>query len=151
MSGEGVFVDEGAGVETTHVLTHHGLFFGHFDNEIEQRQLPPGETLDPDALDWPDGVLLLRVVHRITRIRRIWGEDFPGESELVKSKRVYLPRGVEVVRDRSAFEPFKRRLRDSDDAERLLKLGNVEAIVVLPEQRLWGKMRQGESVGGQAA
>lgn len=150
MVGNDVFINEGTGVETAHVLTHHGLFFGHFDNEIEQQQLPSGESLDPDAVEWPDGALLLRVIHRITRVRRIWGEEFAGESELVKSKRVYLPRGAQVVRDRPAFEPFKRQVRDADDAERLLKLGNIEAIVVLPGQRLWGKMRQGESVGGQA-
>lgn len=150
MARNEVIIGEGTGVEVARIITHHGFFFGHFDAELEQRQLPPGDGLDPNALDWPPQAILLRVMHRITRVRRIWGEDFPGEVEPVKSKRVYLCRGAEVVRGRKDLERFKRHLRDYDGADRLLKLGNVEAIVAVPERRVWGKMRHGESVGGQA-
>ncbi|RDD63484.1 hypothetical protein [Ferruginivarius sediminum] len=150
MAENEVIIGEGTGVEVARIITHHGFFFGHYDAELEQRQLPASDGLDASKVNWPEQAILLRVMHRITRVRRIWDEDFPGEVESVKSKRVYLCKGAEVVRSRKDLERFKRQLRDYDGADRLLKLGNVEAVVVVPERRLWGKMRQGETVGGQA-
>jgi hypothetical protein len=145
-----VLVASGPGVEVTRHITHHGFFYGHFDGELEEVAIPPTDAFDPASLTWPAAAVLLRVMHRIVRVRRIWGEDFPGEEEAVKSRRVYLCPGAEVVTSRKDIPRFKRQLRDLDGAERLLRLGNVAGIVAVPDKKIWGKLRLGERVGGRA-
>lgn len=150
MAENTLIIGEGTGVEVARIITHHGFFYGHFDAELDQRQLPPRDSLDPNALNWPGEAILMRVMHKIIRVRTIWGEDFPGERENLKSRRVVLCKGAKVVRTRKELDAYKRDLRDFEDATRLIKLGNVEAIVVVPDRKVWGKLRFGETIGAVA-
>jgi len=141
-----ILVAEGPGVVVSRSITHHAFFFGHYDADLDEREIPPAEHFDPDTLTWPDTAILLRVMHRITRVRTIWGESFPGEVEAIKSRRVFPSPGCVIVREHAALKPYLRQLRDADGAERLVRLGNIEGLVVEPERRIWAKLRQGESV-----
>ncbi len=141
-----IVVAEGPGVEVVRHISHHGYFYGHYDAELEERVLPAAETFTGEGLDWPAGALVLRIMHRLIRVRRIWGEEFPGSPENLKSRRVLLRPGTRPVRSREALREFRNALRDYAGADRLLRLGHVEAVVVEPEAGTWGKMRFGETV-----
>lgn len=150
MPEKALIIGEGTGVEVARIITHHVFFYGHFDAELDQRQISPREELDPNEINWPSDAIMLRIMHKVTRVRTIWGEDFPGEQENLKSRRVFLCKGAKVCRTRKDLDPYRKDLRDFEDATRLIKLGNVEAIVVVPERKVWGKLRYAESVGGIA-
>lgn len=139
-----ILVYQGPGIEQLHRITHHGYFFGHYDIEIEERALPASETLDPSRLSWPKGTVVLRIMHRITRIRKIWNEEFTGDVEWLRSKQIYMASGAVIVSDRKELRRYSRTLRDVDDAHRLLSLGNIQGIIIDPQKKIWAKLRQNE-------
>lgn len=139
-----ILVCEGPGIEVLRRITHHGYFFGHYDTEIEESQLPASEIFDPSRLSWPRGTLVLRIMHRITRVRKIWNEEFPGDVEWLKSRQIYTASSAVVVSDRKELRQYARTLRDFDDAHRLLSLGNIQGIIVDPQKKIWAKLRQNE-------
>ena len=145
-----VLMAEGTGIAVSRHVTHHGFFFGHYDAELEERVIPACETFDSAAIDWPSGALLFRVMHRIIRVRKVWGEEFADPPEKLRSRRVYLRPGVTIVRSRQTLKEFRRQLRDFDGADRSLRLGNVEGIVLDAEKHNWGKLRAGERAVSQS-
>lgn len=132
------------GIEIIERVTHQGFFFAHYDADLEQCWLPDMEAFDPGVVNWPERAIILRVMHRIVRVRSVWGERFVDDEHSVKSRRVYAVPHAELVTDRNALKPHARRLRDFDGAERLLRLGNCSGIIVDPDRRVWAKLRLGE-------
>jgi hypothetical protein len=139
-----VRMGEGPGIEIARHVTHHGFFFGHHDAELEERVIPAADSFEAGNLEWPKQAIVLRVRHRIVRVRTIWGEEFPEEPETLVSSRVFLWPGAQVVRSRQALRELRASLRDVEDAERLLQLGKADGIVTDPERGIWGKLRPGE-------
>jgi hypothetical protein len=136
----------GPGIQIARHVTHHGYFFGHHDAELEERVIPAAERFDPTALEWPEQAIVLRIVHRVVRIRDIWGESFSEKPETLSSNRVYPCGGAQVVRSRQALREIRDNLRDAEDAERLLRLGKAEALVVDVERGVWARLHAGERV-----
>ena len=139
-----IIVGEAPGVEVIDRIRHQGFFFGHYDADLEQCWLPDMESFDPAQVSWPERAILLRVMHHVIRIRRIWGERFVADEDSIKSRRVYAVAHAELITDRKALKPYNRQLRDVDGAERLLRLGNCAGIIVDPVRRVWAKLRLGE-------
>lgn len=139
-----IIVGEGQGVEVIDRVRHQGFFFAHYDADLEQCWLPDAVSFEPDQVTWPERAIILRVMHHLIRIRRIWGEQFVADEDSVKSRRVYAVPHAELITDRKALKPYARHLRDVDGAERLLRLGNCGGIIVDPARRVWAKLRLGE-------
>lgn len=141
-----VVVGEGPGIQIVRHVTHHGYFFGHHDAELEERVIPAADSFTPASLTWPDQAVLLRILHRVVRVRVVWDEEFPEQPETLKSHRVFLRPGVSVVRSRQALRELRDSLRDAADADRYLRLSKAEALVVDPMRQIWGMLRAGEQV-----
>ena len=144
-----ITVGEAPGVQVLDRIRHQGFFFAHYDADLEQCWLPDMESFDPSRITWPERAIILRVMHHIIRIRRIWGEQFVLDESSSKSKRVYAVPHAELITDRKALKPYARQLRDIDGAERLLRLGNCAGIIVDPARRVWAKLRLGEQLQRQ--
>jgi hypothetical protein len=132
------------GIEIVERINHQGYFFAHYDADLEQCWLPDMEEFDPSTVTWPERAIILRVMHRIVRVRRIWGEQFVDDEQSIKSRRVHALANAELVTERAALKPYARQLRDFDGAERLLRLGNCAGIIITPDHKLWAKLRLGE-------
>ena len=141
-----IIVGEAPGFQVFDRIRHQGFFFAHYDADLEQCWLPDTESFDPTRITWPERAIILRVMHHIIRIRRIWGEQFVLDESASKSKRVYAVPHAELITDRKALKPYARQLRDIDGAERLLRLGNCAGIIVDPARRVWAKLRLGEQL-----
>ena len=139
-----IVVAQSPGIEVIERVRHQGFFFAHYDADLEQCWLPDMTEFDPGVVNWPERAIILRVMHRIVRVRQVWGERFVDEEHSIKSKRVHAVPRAELVTDRQALKPYVRRLRDFDGAERLLRLGNCSGIVIDPDRNVWAKLRLGE-------
>ena len=139
-----VVVGEGPGIQVVRHVTHHGYFYGHHDAELEESVIPAAHRLEPASLAWPEQAVLLRICHHIVRMRIVWGEEFPEEPETLRSHRVFLRAGAVLVRSRQALRDLRDSLRDAADADRYLRIGRAEALVVDKEQQIWGILRAGE-------
>lgn len=139
-----IVVGQGQGIEVVDRIRHQGFFFAHYDADLEQCWLPDTDAFDPAAITWPERALILRLMHHVIRVRRIWGEQFVVDEQSMKSKRVHAVPHAELITDRKALKPYARQLRDVDGAERLLRLGNCAGIIVDPSRRVWAKLRLGE-------
>ncbi|MDX1654431.1 MAG: hypothetical protein R3310_04385 [Candidatus Competibacteraceae bacterium] len=143
-----VLVAKGPGIEVLRYVTHYAYFFGHYDADLEDQEIESRETFDAYTLRWPTGSIVLRIMHRIVRVRRIWDEEFPGDVQGLKSHRIYLAPGVQVVRTMKELKSQKN-LRDPRGAERFMEHSNIQAILVHPEHKGWAKLRQGEEIVGR--
>ncbi len=139
-----IVVAQSPGIEVIERVNHQGYFFAHYDADLEQCWLPDMAEFDPGAVNWPERAIIMRVMHRIVRVRRIWGERFVDDELSIKSRRVYAVPRAELITEREALKPYVRRLRDFDGAERLLRLGNCSGIVIDPDRSVWAKLRLGE-------
>jgi hypothetical protein len=139
-----ILVGEGQGIEVIDRIRHQGFFFAHYDADLEQCWLADSERFEPGQVTWPERAIILRIMHHIIRVRRIWGEQFVVDEDSIKSKRVYAVSHAELITDRKALKPYARQLRDSDGAQRLLRLGNCAGIIVDPSRKVWAKLRLGE-------
>jgi len=141
-----VVIGEGPGIKVVRHVTHHGFFYGHHDAELEKRVIPAADSFEAGSLAWPEQAVLLRICHRVVRVRIVWGEEFPEEPETLKSHRVFLRAGTILVRSRQALRDLRDSLRDAADADRYLRIGKAEALVVDPGLQIWGMLRSGEKV-----
>jgi len=139
-----IVITESPGIDIVERINHQGFFFAHYDADLEQCWLPDMEAFDPAVVTWPERAILLRIMHRIVRVRRIWGEQFVDDEQSIKSRRVHAAPNAELVTERAALKPYARHLRDFDGAERLLRLGNCAGIIIDPDRRVWAKLRLGE-------
>lgn len=139
-----IVVGEGPGIQVLERIRHQGFFFAHHDADLEQCWLPEMDAFDPAGINWPEGAIILRVMHHVTRLRRIWEEEFVVDEDAVKSKRVFAVPQAELVTDRGALGSRKGHLGDVDGAERLLRAGNCAGIIIDPSRRAWAKLRLGE-------
>lgn len=139
-----VILCQTAGIEVIDRIHHQGFFFAHYDADLEQCWLPDMDAFDPGCVTWPERAIVLRVMHRIVRVRRVWGEQFVDDEQSIKSRRVHALPHVELVTERAGLKPWVKQLRDFDGAERLLRLGNCAGIIIDPERRVWAKLRLGE-------
>lgn len=139
-----IVVTQAPGIEIVERINHQGYFFAHYDADLEQCWLPDMEAFDASEVSWPERAIILRIMHRVMRIRRVWGENFLDEEQSIKSRRVHAVPHAELVTERAALKPYARHLRDYDGAERLLRLGNCAGIIIDPARRVWAKLRLGE-------
>ena len=139
-----IVITESAGIEIVDRIHHQGYFFAHYDADLEQCWLPDMTSFDASVVTWPERAIILRIMNRIVRVRRIWGEQVVDDEQSIKSRRVHALPHVELVTERAALKPYARQLRDFDGAERLLRLGNCAGIIIEPERRVWAKLRLGE-------
>ncbi|MDZ7748024.1 MAG: hypothetical protein U5K43_03570 [Halofilum sp. (in: g-proteobacteria)] len=139
-----IVIGEAPGVRITERIRHQGFFFGHRDTDLEQRWLPEVAALDPATLDWPEGAVVLRVLHHVTRVRHVWGEALPATDETVASAQVYARADAVLATGPGELEALGSRLRDPAAAARTLRGSGRGGIIVDPRSGGWAKLRAGE-------